>query len=499
MSNQIIPNVDEWTPLPDQIIFTNSKNIISAPLSNFYHLDEQSNNINYFMINPKKSYNSDDLRNHLCLYMNYLEAFFDTEKEYFTVLAHIKFYIDCYPEYNAQLFLTDINRYILQQSIFMKTKAMVDYNYSLTLSYKSANKPQLQYTDEHAKALMQMSILMNMCIPLITHFAYIRRVSNIDEFLMDVYDYILYAPVFEGINIPSKLYETSISNVMRNEKNNAAIWAKQDIRGKDVVSHSQSAVRNIILNIIPKYTFNQNMVSLNYTSINKNNKFQVTDIAYEYSYVPLSSSKRDGEDNASEFDRFEANLIKTDESKYLQNEFNCQFTLNKIDEMFGNYYTEDELRFYRKALTNENGDVINEFQRQLVFNLFYKYFGDTTSVRAINSDDFVKLLVIAKKMLKANMMSNLPYIIGGKVEKIVARKTLNKKEFFAMQQDPLYPLVVDKYKNEKILNQIFGTIATIITSSFRIIDFEDPSINGLSIDVESNIIIHETLIYILLI
>ena len=236
------------------------------------------------------------------MYLNYFEKYFDPDKEYYTNLAHIKFIIDCYQEYHKENLIYDLNRYILQPSLFDKVNRMVDYNYKLELSYKSANNPQLQYTNDHAKAFMGVSILMNLCIPIITHFAYLKRIDDIDEYLLDIYDYILYAPIFKHVNIPSKLYETAISNVIKNEKNNAIIWAKQDIRGKDTVTHSKGAVRNIILNIIPKYTFDQNMVSLNYTSIQKSNKFQVTDIAYEYSYIPLSSSKRDDEDNASEMD-----------------------------------------------------------------------------------------------------------------------------------------------------------------------------------------------------
>ena len=81
-----------------------------------------------------------------------------------------------------------------------------------------------------------------------------------------------------------------------------------------IITWRRTSINNIILNIMPKYTFSQNMVSLNYTSIQKSNKFQVTDIQYEYSYVSLSSSKREGEDNASDFDRFESNLTKADES-----------------------------------------------------------------------------------------------------------------------------------------------------------------------------------------
>ena len=76
---------------------------------------------------------------------------------------------------------------------------------------------------------------------------------------------------------------------------------KQDIRGLDTVIHSDNSLENIILNIMPKYTFSQNVISFNFMSINNNTGFQIIDIEYEYSYVPLSSSKRD-EDSTSDFD-----------------------------------------------------------------------------------------------------------------------------------------------------------------------------------------------------
>lgn len=312
-----IPFTDEWKPRKDDIIFTNTKDVIIAPVTKLYDVKEEGSElVNYFWIRPKKSYNSDLLRDHTCRYLNYFEKYYDPELEYLTNMSYIKVMIDYFADYNMQNFIYDINRYILRTEIFNKVHAMVEYNYSLSLNYKNANTPQLQYTDEHAKALMQISIMMNMCIPLITHFAYTRSVSDIDEFLLDVYDYIIYAPQFNGVvDIIAKLFETTISNVTKNARNNATIWAptKQDIRGKSIVTHSKGAERNIILNIIPKYAFNQNMVSLNYTSIQKSNKFQITDIQYEYSYVVLSSSKRDGEDNSSDFDKFESNLAKADE------------------------------------------------------------------------------------------------------------------------------------------------------------------------------------------
>lgn len=272
-----IPLVDNWEPTSKDIIFTNSKNLIIAPLDKLFQLtgNANANMLNCFIVNTKKSYNSDDIRNHYCLYANYFEKYYDKELEYFTNMGKIKVTIDCYPEYDVNAFIVDITRYIIQPSIMGKIKNMVERNYSLELNYKSISNPQLQYDNNHAKILLQMSIMMNFCIPLITHFAYIKKITDIDEFILDVYDYILYYQEFANVDIPSKIYQTSISNVKRNEKNNQTLWNKQDIRGKDIITHSEAAVRNIILNIMPKYTFSQNMVNLNYTSIQKNNKYQI--------------------------------------------------------------------------------------------------------------------------------------------------------------------------------------------------------------------------------
>ena len=172
--------------------------------------------------------------------------------------------------------------------------------------------------------------------------------------------------------------------------------------------------------------------------------------------------------------------------------------MEKIEQQWGPF-NQDEIEFFKKELRNENGEIINGFQKQLIFNLFFKYFGDTASINAINVIDYIKLMSVARKMLKNNMMVYLPYIISSKVEKVVARKTLNKKELFKMQQSQYYHLVEEKYKNEKILKQVLSTIATIITSTFHIIDFYDRELNGQVIKIESDIIIEEALLYILLI
>lgn len=306
---QSIPPVDKWICQPEDAIIANTKGIIYMPVQPTLGLSEEWQTLNCFIMNSKKCYNSQIMREHTCHYLNYFEKFYDTDKELLVIVSRIKYLIDTVPAYTKLNFIHDIKTYIISNSLRNKAWQMVEDNYNLKLEYKNISE-NLQYTDQHAKIILCMSIFMNMVIPLITHFAYVKKEGVIDEFIMEVYDQILY--MFPNIDIYSKLYETTISNVSKNEAKNAVLWAKQDIRGKDPVTHSCASVNNIILNIMPKYNFEKSIISLNFTSINKNTNCQVLEIEYEFNYIPLSSSKRD-EDNVSDFDKYESNLIKQDE------------------------------------------------------------------------------------------------------------------------------------------------------------------------------------------
>lgn len=486
--------IDEWTPSANEEIFKTIKRYFIAPVSTFWNVDPSSG-LDMFDLSPKKCYNSQEMRDHMPHYLNYFERFYDHDKEYLTILCRIKFMMGYGGSYNKNSFIYDIRRYILSDSILYKVTRMVEDNYRLTLNYRSTNNPALQYTDEHAKMMMTMSMLMNMVIPLLTHYAYINKITDIDSYLLEVYDNIIY--MYPNVDIYSKMYETCISNVSKNEQRNKGLWMKQDIRGIDSIIHSDNSLDNIVLNIMPKYTFNQNAINLNFTSINSNTGFQIIDIEYEYSYVPLSSSKRD-EDCTSDFDKFESTLTKQNEQIYLQNKVNCFSTMEVIESAYGPF-NDNEVRFYMNELSDDNGNCINDFQKQLIFNLFYKYFGDSTSIKAINKVDYIKLMIAAKRILTSQYMIILPYIMTSRVEKLVGRKTVNKKEMMKLESSRYYPLVVQKYRNDKIIRQILSTIATIISSDFRIVDFNDLELNGRMIETVPDMIIEEYLMYTLLI
>ena len=68
--------VDEWDtekyPISEEDrIFKNIRGEIILPISEFfYNGDPEKSSLNYFAMNTKRSYNSDETRTHICRYLN---------------------------------------------------------------------------------------------------------------------------------------------------------------------------------------------------------------------------------------------------------------------------------------------------------------------------------------------------------------------------------------------------------------------------------------------
>ena len=486
-------DVDSWIPNEEDKIFRHVKGSIILPVAEYYGIAD-NDGLNHFALNSKKSYNSDHLREHLCHYINYFEKFYDPEKELLAIYYKLKYLIDYEPSYTTAHLKFDIYRYILSDRIFYKARQMNRDNYSLNLVYKNSRNPEFQYSDKHGAILMEISLLMNIIIPLISHFAYVRNEKNIKYYLLDMFDMIFKK---YHTDIIAKLYETSSSTIEANKKKNSILWDMQNIRGKSVYTHSIQTVENIILLIIPKYTYSGHIIKYNYESIQGITKYQITDIDFGFNLKSVSSSIRD-EDNNSEFDKYEAHIVKQDESLYVQNKVNCEETMKLIELEFGPF-DENEINFMMREMSANGNQVINAFQKHLIFNLFYRYFGDSQSINAINKRDYVILIIAAKKILIHNKMIALPYIISGRVDRLVQRHSINKKDMLKLEASQYYPIIKNKYKNDKILTIIRGIIGTIMCSRFTIISYDDPNIHGLPVPTISDYIIEEVLKYIVMI
>lgn len=493
---KVIP-VDSWEEAEEDKIFKSTKDFIVVPVSSFFGLEPLSP-LDYFKISVKRSYNNPktQVKEHITKYINYFIKFYDQEKELLSIYTNIKYLIDCQTDnYGIDAFVYDLKTKIYSGMILYKIKEMNRDNYNLHLNYRKCDV-NLQYNDKHAYIIFEMSLLMIVSIPLLTHYIAVNKINNADGFLLYVYDYIIDMYI-DSVDIYSKFYETSITSVERS-KYYHSLWGKQDIRGVNETTHTLSTVKNIIVNIMPRYVYDKNIVSFNFTAIKNNIAYQVTDIGYEFDFHPLSSSKRD-EENNSEFDKFESYLTKMDESLYLQNKVNCEQTMRNLELQFGPF-DQQEINYYAKRLSNDNKFIINDFQKNLIFNMMYKYFGDTSSIKTINRDDYIKLIIISKKILTSSSMVILPYILSSKITRLINRKNINSKELQKLELSPFYITLKKEYKNDKIIKQIHELIATILVSDFEMIEYNDKEgIDGKKAEIIPDILIEEIIMYMYLV
>ena len=197
----------------------------------------------------------------------------------------------------------------------------------------------------------------------------------------------------------------------------------------------------------------------------------------------------------SEFDKFESYTTKADYSLMMQMETSCRESMTLIRQRYGPF-DHEEISFFKRRLA-ENGQIkINSLQKMLVFNLFYKYFQDSQALNCINLDDYITLILAARKILEENGMYLLGAIVASKVIRLASRKSVNKKEMMKLESSELYAVIKDKYRNEKIEKQILGIIAALLSSDFEFIDFQDSDIDGKKIIVTSEIASEEVLMYV---
>lgn len=485
--------VDLWNPDPEDQIFKFVKTAIILPVSDFYN-EYSDIQLDLFDMSKKKCYNKQNMKEHICLYLNYFLKYYDQDKELLSYYYKFKPMIDHEALYNKSMFIYDIKTYFMNPNIFHKISLMVEDNYNLNLNYKNDSNPSLQYTNYHGKILMAMSIMMDILIPIVSHF---MKMKNLDtnSFLLEIFNMVL--KLSPGPDIYSKLYDTSSTNIYQTRRVHSGVWGKQDIRGNTMTTHSSYCIDNIILNIMPKYTFSNNIISFNFTSIKENTKYRITDISYEFNFVSFSSSDRD-EDYNSDFDKFESYMITQNEGYFIQNKVTSKDTIALIERQYGPF-SEEEINHYRVRLTADGQNIIDDFQFTLIGNLFFKYFGYPTAFNSIKNTDYIKLMIAAKRLLNANNMLILPYIISSKTRNIQNRKSINRKELLSIEKSPNYKKVLQKYKSTSMHEYILSLMATIASSEFKMIDYNDPELNDKILSIIPEIIYEELLLYILMI
>lgn len=438
--------------------------------------DESLNN---FIADKKRLYkNNIEVKEQICDHFNYFERYFDKEKELLTIYLNMKIMIDNFYEYSIESLKHDIDRYIVI-GLQNKIEAMNNLNFMIDLIKKSRNKKvvineKLHYTNDHGRSMMKCSLIIKFIIPLIVHYMYIKNTprNEVDTLLMEVFEVVVSrVNNQDGINIINKLVESAkqITNISVNR--NIDNWKTQSIIGYNPSKHIEYSTKNLIVNVFCKYNYSKNIIHFNSRALKDCSSWKVNKVSFDYMFVPTTSHKSE-DGKTTEADMYESKLIKEDESLYIQIIANGQRVIKFIESKFGKV-TEEEINYYL-----DNIGSINSFQKQIISYLFYKYFGDTESVKTLRNLDIIKLMICGKRMLLHHGLVVIPYIMSGKIITYAHRKSISKKETERVSNSIYFKKIQETYKSEKIEKIIMSIFATLLTTDFTIIDFDNKDLTG---------------------
>lgn len=239
--------VDQWMPeKEDMIIISPQKGILQIPITNI----GEPLIFNEFNLLRKRTYARKDFIKNLCQYINYFEKFYDTKGELLFTYRTIKFLIDYQKDFTIDDFKNHLKyNFITSKKFISLAGVMVNDNI--------IKKSEIDIIQKHIESLYIISIMYKLVIPLVDHYAFVNKIDDINEFTYDILKFIIE-------NIDSDCYDKIRTNCELSLINHP-----------DCLLSIDDLVQNILINIVPKYDFEHNILAFSKLAIEANIKYNI--------------------------------------------------------------------------------------------------------------------------------------------------------------------------------------------------------------------------------
>lgn len=252
--------VDEWKPSKADIKVDYDGKLMVIQFDKLFSRTE-GDALNTFII-KKESYVK--RLPDLCQYINYFIKYYDHDNELLLAYLKLKYLLDNKQnKISLETCIKLIYSILLTESMTNKIKKMTEDNYYIDLTNNTGIKynETLEFTADHAKVLMNISISMKIMVPIMFHYLniynYIKDRSYIFRFYEGLFD--LYG---KEIDIYNKLFISIHSKVNVNYVRNKVIWNQREFFGVDPLIQMVELLKDkIISETIFKFQFDKNVVS----------------------------------------------------------------------------------------------------------------------------------------------------------------------------------------------------------------------------------------------
>lgn len=432
-------------------------------------------------------------------YINYFIEYFDDDDELMWAYLNLMHQImQKDVDFDPVTFIENAHSLLTTDSMIEKVTRMVEYNADASLIKKAdrAYDESIQLTVEHLKAIMGVSCLHKMIIPIVSHY-YDTKSKLLAEAGMtdkELYYSVLmsYMSAFDDvydINLHNKLYHTSTTRITKTTNQESGMWDRRKRLGTTPVSYTNDLMRDYVIDISQKAVFAKSAIVFIHVCMDKaiHNTLIQSD---KYDYMDLAMEHSDSvNETMSQFDK-----VMRDMSHYSQlDQFRSRVSSEDAIVRFGaglgfdfrGFYMPEEYRI-PKAVRQEYEHYIQNIYRPMNDTQIYflkLYFANlvenTADCNSLEFPDIVRVLMIMKRELSAAGYTYFPFFLTGKID-VTAGKKYNKRKIERLvEAHPLYDDLREKFSDageymnwDKTLNDI----RTFVACPIRVIDWDHPEI-----------------------
>ena len=353
------------------------------------------------------------------------------------------------------------------------------------------------FLDRHYKTMYMISSMSRLIIPILTHYIYNEKtITDINTFIMNTF-MELFRLIQNGteMDLYAKLHLFVSRAIDKTRYTDAVMWDRLKILGITPEIVCEDTMNKLVTNVIPKYSFEMNIMNLNTVVIRKSVMSYTLRKKDPYTIYSLSSNDGQASDDdsiASEVEVFDSYNTQRDESVIFFRRYATKHDTEIIRENEGiKPFDPKEVEFYS---INRN---YHDLQKTIICYIFTTYFsGVENIIGGCGKQTWPNLIIIVKRMLESLGMNYLSEFVSAKRQQY-SFKRISKVLDSHIEDSPLYQEIVEKkYKSIKGLferkNFIKGMIITIINNTYTYNSYGNPR-NGEYIEKDEFKIVEEVL------
>ena len=165
--------------------------------------------------------------------------------------------------------------------------------------------------------------------------------------------------------------------------------------------------------------------------------------------------------------------------------------LRRFKKKYNIKISKDELKYYKKNLRSFAFS-------EIILQFFAKYFGGVYDLKSISKKDYIKLVVIFKKMMKDMGYIYIHQIMTGNISSTIKKRRVSSKQLRKIENSYKFKKTMENYSMGMNIenNTTIKVIAALINTPIEYVDYEHDERLNQNIIADPDIVADEYLNFI---